>query len=256
MYLRLLMAVTVLLSAAGCARLEPPAPERPSPENVLSAFFSEELLQCTADEDCTTGECDLSPVFTISTSGGYCLSFSSAFERWQRLELARSLARMASGDSGLHDAVLARVKEELQFVRAGPEEEAMVELLAALGTEESIGLLGELYRGLDGEVRSLAALALARSGDPTGIDEVVDVSFSPVVRLRIHAAVAVSGLCDKTSLGILRELSSDDHHMVRQAAAEALTRCGGPEVRSILDQAESRGTGDDFVIGAARTRVE
>lgn len=256
-YGRTVVWAALVFVLSSCSRLEPPKAPGRSPDEVLAAFFSEELLQCTSAADCVTGKCDLSPVFTISTSGGYCLSFSSAFERWQRLELARSLADMARRDGALHDAVLARVREELQFVRPGPEEEAMVELLGAMRTSESLALLRQLHAGLAGEARPLAALALARVGDDAGLDDVVAASFSPVVRVRVHAAAAAGGLCgSRTALGILRGLVADDHHMVRQAAADALAICGGAEAESILSGAERKGTGDEFTFGSARSRIE
>jgi hypothetical protein len=164
-------------------------------------------------------------MFTISVSSGYCLSFPNAFERWQRLLLARKLAKWARDDANLTSLILQRVEEELGFAHRLPELEAIYLILASLATSEALLLLEVLHDDAEGPARQLAGLCLAEAGIVAGLDDVVVAAQSSVVRLRLHAARAAAGLCDETSRGVLAVLAEDRHPLVKDAAVRAAEIC-------------------------------
>ncbi len=224
-----------------------------APADLVAAFFSEDLAQCSADGDCVTGRCDLTPTFTVAIERGYCGTFQTAFDRWQKVELAERLAQAAGGSAGVLEAVLARVDEELGYTRnppqAGyavraPEKETLVVLLSAMASEETAGdetrgpamsRLEQMYSVESGAVKRAAGLALAEVGNESAMDEVVQASFGASARLRLHAARAASGLCSTTSLGVLASLLEDPHPLVRAGAADALGRCRSEDARKVLE---------------------
>jgi len=242
---------------AGCRSSEQGKESENSAQAVVAAFFQEELVRCDSDAECLTGRCDLTPMFTISVSGGFCASFPNAYERWQRIELAESLAGLAREDPELMALVLARVDDELAHVRRPAEKEAVIVLLVRLGVPDAVARLRELSVREEEPIRRLAGLSLASIGDESGSDELVEASLSAVVRMRMHAAHSAGGLCKGAALSVLAELLVDKHYLVRQAAAAALARCG-EEGKSVLE-ARSREisdgkaayTGDRFAVDSA-----
>lgn len=251
--------MAVLLLLLGCRVGTDIEDKDKTAQDVVAAFFMEDLLQCQADEDCITGRCDLSPVFAISVSGGYCASFPNAFERWQFIELAQLLATRALTDPLLLAVVEDRIDKELEIVRRPAGREGMVVLLERLGTGRSRERLQRLYLEESGALRRLVALSLARLGDDRGLDELVEISLSAVVKSRLHAAYAAAGLCRGAALDVLGALLVDDHHLVRQAAAEALGRCGEAGRPLLLKRAAALETapgvgGDRFSVKAALER--
>jgi len=229
---------------------------------VVDAFFDDDLRQCTKDADCLTGFCDMTPVFTISTSGGYCMGFPNAFDRWQRVWLAERLAERARADEAVHDVLLKRLEEEKEYVLRPAEKEVVILLLAEVASQPAHERLKELYKQEEGGPKRLAGLKLAVAGFEEASGEVVEAALSSVVRVRMHAAAAAGGLCNAESFGVLKELASDSHYQVRQSAASALAACGGPEARATLEKLaeENRETynsrpGDRFVFESALIRL-
>jgi hypothetical protein len=217
----------------------------------VSAFFAEELVQCATDADCVTGRCDLTPTFTVSIEKGYCGTFQTAFDRWQKVELAQRLADRAAGSAPLAAAVLARVDEELGYTRnppqpgyavRAPEKETLVILLSELARsgesarEEALARLGTIRLQEAGALKRLAGLALAEAGSAAGLDDMVEASAGASPRLRLHAARAASGLCDRTAVGVLASLLADPHPLVRAGAAWGLGRCGTDEAGGALER--------------------
>jgi hypothetical protein len=200
------------------------------------AFFSEELNPCTESSECRSGHCDLTPVYTISVSAGYCVSFPSAYERWQKVELAGHLAKYAREFPQLALRVEERLaKEYLAGDRPSDLETAYI-VLVALGTDTAITRLAAEYERRTGTVQEVAGLALAEAGDKRGIEAVVGAAFSPVVRVRLHAARAAARLCSVASLGVLAELLDDDNSLVSEAAATALGQCPGERSLALLKE--------------------
>jgi len=227
-----------------------------SPTEIVAAFFTDDLQLCERHGDCVTGHCDLSPMFTVSLSSGYCLNFPAAYERWQRIELAESLSALGRADGALNQAVLERVEAELEGRLRGPEKEAVILVLGRQASPASLEMLREVHRLETGEVRRLSALTLAEAGDPTGEDDVVEASFSAVIRVRMHAARAASRLCTPTARGLVAGLLDDRSRLVRQAAAQALARCGGEEARKLLEERHKGGApGDRFLFESATSRL-
>ncbi len=211
----------------------------PAQERLIDlemAFFSEELKPCSSSDDCRSGHCDLTPVFTISVSAGYCVSFPSAFERWQKVELAHRLADYAREFPQLAERVEARLATEyLNGDRTADLETAYI-VLVALGTKSAVERLAKEFEARTGTVKEVAGLALAEAGDARGIEAVVDAAFSPVVRVRLHAARAAGRLCSKACLGVLAELLDDDNPLVSEAAASALGQCPGENSLERLEE--------------------
>jgi len=233
-----------------------------SAAEIVASYFDDDLRQCGKDSECLTGFCDMTPVFTISTSGGYCMGFPNAFERWQRVWLANSLAERAKADPAVHAALLKRLEEEKEYALRPAEKEVVILLLAGVGSDAAHERLKALYREEDGGPKRLAGLKLAAAGFEEVSGEVVDAALSSVVRVRMHAAAAAGGLCNAESLGVLKELSRDSHYQVRQSAAAGLAACGGAEARSTLQKLvdENRETynsrpGDRFVFESALRRL-
>jgi hypothetical protein len=230
-----MLALLTLLS--GCrgesARVDPQEERLVALE---AAFFSEELKPCTESSECSSGHCDLTPVYTISVSAGYCVSFPSAYERWQKVELAGHLADYVGELPQLAKRIEARLaKEYLNGDRPADLETAYIVLLA-LGTDEAIARLAAEYESRTGTVQEVAGLALAEAGDERGIDAVVGAAFSPVVRVRLHAARAAGHLCSAAALGVLAELLDDDNSLVLEAAATALGQCPGERSLALLKE--------------------
>ena len=228
----------------------------------MGAFFDDDLRQCEKDSDCLTGFCDMTPVFTISTSGGYCMGFPNAFDRWQRVWLADRLTERAKANPRIHDALLKRLEDEKEYALRPAEKEVVILLLAGVASNAAHERLKALYLEEDGGAKRLAGLKLAMAGMEHASGEVVDAALSSVVRVRMHAASAAAGLCNAEALGVLKELSRDSHYQVRQSAASALAVCGGPEARTTLEKLveENRETynsrpGDRFVFESALRRV-
>lgn len=212
------------------------SPKEERVESLVTAFFSEELKPCTSSADCPTGHCDLTPVYTISVSSGYCISFPSAFERWQKVELADRLAAYSRDLPQLAVRVESELAREYLNGNRPADLETAYLVLVALGTESAVARLAEEYVSRTGAVREVAGMALAEAGDPRGIDAVVAAAFSPVVRVRLHAARAAGRLCNGAALGVLAELLDDDHSLVSEAAASALGRCPGARSLALLEQ--------------------
>jgi hypothetical protein len=242
----MLLAGLVLLAGCDGRPGAEPAAAGQTPEQVLAAFFQEELKPCTESAECTTGHCDLTPVYTISVSAGYCLSFPNAFDRWQRVELAERLARRAAAEPALMAVLLARLENELTLATRPGEKETLYLILGALRTAPAATLLRRAFETEQGALREVAGLALAEAGDAAGADVVVEAAFSPVVRVRMHAARAAGGLCSETAVGVLAELLNDDHPLVSEAAATALGGCPGEKAAALLR------TGEGFAVESAR----
>jgi len=222
-----------------------------SPEQRVAAYFAENLVQCTGDAECPTGRCDLTPTFTVSIEKGYCGTFQTAFDRWQKVELATRLAAQAREAPELARAVFARVDEELGYTLSSPqpgyavrppEKETLVVLLAALAApgggaaQEAIRRLDAMLARESGPVRQLVGLTLAELGRESGWDAMVEASFGASPRLRLHAARAASGLCNELSNRVLASLLEDPHPLVRFGAAQGLGKCRTPEALEVLEQ--------------------
>lgn len=228
-----LLLALLLVSCGREASWSGPTEERLA--ELEAAFFDEELKPCTSSEECSSGHCDLTPVYTISVSAGYCVTFPSAFERWQKVELADRLADYVRRFPGLAERVEARLaREYLDGDRAGDLETAYL-VLAGLGSESAVARLAVEYETRTGTVREVAGLALAEAGDRRGLDAVVDAAFSPVVRVRMHAARAAGGLCSEASGRVLAELLDDASPLVAEAAASAMGRCPGANPQAFLE---------------------
>jgi hypothetical protein len=255
-----------------CGRAAAPGPGeaggRPAAE-TLQAFFDERLTRCAADADCITGKCDLAAVFTISVTVGYCATFPNAYQRWQKIELAEALAKMALADATLKDEFYAMTDDPQVRAEAYPgEKEIWLLVLRELGTPEALARIRSLREAEQGPLRREFSLALAETGDPVGLDDVVAAALSSDVAARMHAAAAAGGLCvleapeaggtsaGKTATGLLAELLEDSHALVRQSAASALTRCG-ESGRQILQRrleqvrAGQGQAGDRFMVESA-----
>ncbi len=240
--------VLVLLSLQfGCGRESTRSGPKGAQLAALEAgFFDEELKPCTANEECSSGHCDLTPVYTISVSAGYCINFPSAFERWQKVELANRLADLVGQFPQLAERIEARlVREYLNGDRPADLETAYL-VLTALASESAISLLAAEYESRTGTAREVAGLALAEAGDARGVDAVVAAAFSPVVRVRMHAARAAGSLCSEASIGVLAELLGDPSPLVSEAAASGLGRCPGSKSLALLEGHEG------FAAGSAR----
>jgi hypothetical protein len=222
---RLVTVLFLLLLGPGCAPVSGSSGNSgDEADRVMAAFFAEELTPCTSNEACLTGRCDLTPVYTISVSAGYCLAIPGAFERWQKVELGQRLGALAKTVPGLSARVLDAVTSSFTGSRNGDLETGVIVLLE-LGTPEAVAELVRLTRERDGAAAQVAGLALAELGDARGGPALVDAAFSPVVRTRMHAARGAGHLCTKEALGVLAELLSDSHPMVAEAAATALGQC-------------------------------
>jgi hypothetical protein len=248
----------LVIACAGCGEGSTD-PAAASPDAVLAAFFDDDLVRCERDSDCLAGVCDLTPVFTFSVSGGYCVGFPGAFERWQRVLLARKLADLIRADPALAERVWSRLADESRFAVRGEEKELLLLVPALVGTPEAMEQVRDVYRQGDSGLRTMAGLYLAASnpGSDEGVDRLVEASASSVDRLRMHAAWAAGQRCDRTGLGILADLLRDRSALVRQAAGLSVERCPAADARPLLearraelDTGEGR-TGDRFVVESA-----
>jgi hypothetical protein len=258
------LIATILLVFCACndARQETRA-STVDPEALVGAYFEHNLVACEANADCLTQMCDKSPFFTVSDLGGYCLSFSNSFQRWQRVWLARQLGRAAREDTAVQSLVLSTIGQELDQVVHPSEREILVLLLSELGSKGALERLEQVYKREAGGLKQLAALRLATAGFEEYTDDVVNAALSSTVRLRMHAAYAAAGLCNKPALGALKELLDDVNVQVRQAAATAAARCGsrqmGAALKRKLDENRDDFTarpGDRFLFGAALDNAE
>jgi hypothetical protein len=222
---RLTTVLVLLLLTHGCTPASGVSGDgRDEAARIMGAFFAEEMTPCTSNEECLTGRCDLTPVYTISVSAGYCLALPGAFERWQKVELGQRLGGLAKTVPGLSSKVMAEVTASLAGNRNGDLETGVI-LLTELGTPEAIAELARLAGERDGAAAQVAGLALAELGDSRGGPALVEAAFSSVVRTRMHAARGAGRLCTEEALGVLAELLADSHPMVAEAAATALGRC-------------------------------
>ena len=227
-------------------------------QRLVAPFFEQNLIACQENRDCVTGLCDKTPFFAVSDLGGYCLAFPNAFERWQRVWLARRLGESARGDAQVASQAMERIERELGQVFHPAEREILVLLLSELGTPEALARLEQAYAAESGGIKQLCALKLAQAGREQYSEQVVEAALSSTVRLRMHAASAAGGLCNGPALGALQELIGDVNVQVRQAAAQALAGCRGETARKALarkleenqDDFSAR-PGDRFLFGAA-----
>jgi len=188
--------LVVFLAAEACGSGNAAARhEAVEPAAVLDAFFSDGLTRCEKDADCVTRVCDLSPVFTFSVSGGYCTGFPNAFERWQRVLLARKLGEKARSDEELRKLLWERLDDESRFAVRGEEQEVLLLVPAAVGTQDAIERIRKIHSTADGALRLMAGLMLASEPGEDGLDAIVQGAQSSVERLRMHAASAAGVRC-------------------------------------------------------------
>ncbi len=133
----------------------------------------------------------------------------------------------------------------LAAVARGDDERA--EALAALLTPQDAPQLLELARSQDPDRRWWALRALARVGDADAVPLLGDALADPDPAIRAVAALALAQLCARAPEAVapvlpgLARLLADDDGLVRQAAGDALARCGdlaAPLLVQALDSPE------------------
>jgi HEAT repeat protein len=107
-----------------------------------------------------------------------------------------------------------------------PGRRAAVEVLGFLRTPLAAGLLLELVRHPDRELRIRAVKAAAAIGDPRFLEAFHELLADPSWAVRCQAAKGLGGLGSPTSVPLLRAALGDDHWWVRFYAAVALAELG------------------------------
>jgi cyclophilin family peptidyl-prolyl cis-trans isomerase/HEAT repeat protein len=127
--------------------------------------------------------------------------------------------------------------------RAAAQDPAIVEVLATvLQAEDSRQYNGPLLtaaaRHADPLVRSVAALAIGRIGDPAGVDLLLEMLQDPDSTVERDAAFALGLLRDRAAIPTLRELvinTPPERQLdVHAEAVTALAKMGGPEVGAVF----------------------
>jgi cyclophilin family peptidyl-prolyl cis-trans isomerase/HEAT repeat protein len=132
---------------------------------------------------------------------------------------------------------------------AAAQDEAVIDAVAAILAVEDArrfdeAILADGARHSDRIVRRRVALALGRIGDGRALSILVTLSADPDTVVRADAVFALGQLGDASVLGRLQELVLDapleTHSVLHAEVVTAVSKIGGPDAASILQQLLSR----------------
>jgi HEAT repeat protein len=106
--------------------------------------------------------------------------------------------------------------------------------LGRLGADEAyLGLVERLQEDVNTYVRSAAAEALGRIGDPRAIFPLVDALRDSSSFVRRAAAIALGQMQAKEAQGAMIRALEDPNFYVRRAAINALGKLGIPDLGAV-----------------------
>lgn len=249
---KLVLAPLLLLGA--CSAPEPAvsgsAPEA-TPEELAQRWLDGHTRTCMKNADCGTNLCDRSLSLWDDEQIGICISLFRAQERWQRLVVASSIVEKSKDDPRLVEALWAGVEAKWAGVHDIEQLEGMFLFARQAATERSREFVKRVLAESEGSEHLQAGIALAKMGDPAGMDAVVEASASSQPVLRVHAAWGASKICSSESLAVIETLASDPHPVVRQAAYLSLDNCKSAEGEALRSKLrELAAKADDTEPGA------
>ena len=215
--------LALALTLLGCGPTAPePPPVEPLPEGNLLPEEVEGIVfgspkACREDADCPSGVCYY----------GACGGLLTVDTRWMQEVVASTLATRAEAQPGLRE----RLVWHLARVLGRPRTESAFRARCVVGLERlgAAGPLRDALADLPEDVEGAAAMALARLGDPAGLDLTLALTEDdrPAVAAEALRALGASKGPDAEALrGLLRTLNPDlDGDLVR-AALDGLAALG------------------------------